>query len=131
MTAEESIMRPVTWVEVPVSDVQAAAERLHQLFGWQVQSPSTQAFALLLTGNRDPLSISLVIRETPAGGNDEPLTTMIGVNVGAEPLEDVLTRAVRLGFMPVEAPHAIPGAGHGMRAVVRDPDGNLFGLWRD
>lgn len=122
--------RPLCWIEIPVSDIRAAADRLFQLFGWTVQAPSTSSFALLMTGNREPIGVSLVLRES-LGANNEPMTTLIGANVGSERIEDVYARALGLGFMPVEQPRAIPEAGHGMRAVLRDPDGNLFGLWRD
>ncbi len=123
-------LRPLCWIEIPVSNIRAAADRLFQLFGWTVQAPSTSSFALLMTGNREPIGVSLVLRET-LGANNEPMTTLIGANVGSERIEDVYARALSLGFMPVEQPRAIPEAGHGMRAVLRDPDGNLFGLWRD
>lgn len=124
-------MRPLCWIEVPVSDVKLAAKRLEGLFGWKVQEPTSTSFALLLTGNRDPIGLSLVMRESASGARDEPSTTLIGVNIGSKGMEDVYHLAVTMGFMPVEAPHAVPEAGHGLRAVLRDPDGNLFGLWHD
>lgn len=120
-------MNPLCWIEIPVCDIDAAADRLNKLFGWTAQSPSTTSFALMLTGNRDPLGVSLVLREEPPG----PQSTLIGVNIGQDPIEEVFGRALSMGFMPVESPHTVPQAGHGMRAVIRDPDGNLFGLWRD
>lgn len=126
-----STIKPLCWIEVPVSDINASTERLEKLLGWTVAEPRTNAFALLVTGNKDPIGVSLVLRESPAGANDQPVTTLIGANIGQEAIETVYGRAMTLGFMPVEPPHAVPAAGHGMRAVIRDPDGNLIGLWRD
>ena len=123
--------KPLCWIEIPVSDVRAAAQRLNALFGWTVREPHTSAFALMMTGNHEPVGLSLVLRETAEGGNDEPMTTLVGVNIGVDTIEEVYADALNTGFMPVEPPHAVPQAGHGMRAVIRDPDGNLFGLWRD
>lgn len=124
-------VKPLCWIEIPVSNIPQAAERLYRLFGWEVRPPSTSNFALMMTGNHEPIGVSLVLRESPSGANNEPMTTLVGANVGADTIESVYARSLQLGFMPVEAPRAIPEAGHGMRAVIRDPDGNLFGLWRD
>ena len=117
----ESPAQPVVWFEIPVSDLERAAQFYGELFGWRfgrVQDFDPDYVVI------DAGSINGGLRKREdVEPNNGPF-----VYVAVEGLLESMERAKELGGDVDEDP-ALISAEAGAYAILRDPDGNRIGIW--
>jgi predicted enzyme related to lactoylglutathione lyase len=114
----------VVWFEIYADDVERAKAFYSRMFGW-VWEPLAGYDAEYWTVDPGNGSVrgGLLKREQPPAPTQG---TVLYIRVGD--LEDSLRRAAALGAAVEREPTSITPAA-GSFALVRDPEGNLLGLW--
>jgi len=111
------------WFDLVTGDPQAAQAFYAKVFGWSFEPvPAGADYALIAAGGR---SIGGVFQ--PAGARGEAGTRWLGF-VSAEDVGAALSRLEELGFAVLLPATEVPG--RGTQAIVRDPQGAVFGLMR-
>ena len=119
--------RPVHF-EIHASDLNAAAEFYGTLFGWTFNQYGEFPYMLADTGEGAGINGALMGRQGPAPGKGAPV---MGATVIMEvrDIDAKTTQAVELGAERSVDKMAVPGIG--WSAYLRDPDGNVFGLFQN
>ena len=119
--------RPVHF-EIHATDLKAAAEFYGTLFGWTFNQYGGFPYMLASTGEGDGIDGAIMARQGPPPGKGSPV---MGATIIME-VEDIdaeFSRAIDLGAEPAVDKMAVPGIG--WSAYLRDPDGNVFGLFQN
>lgn len=114
----------LTWVELTTSDVAAAQEFYGTVFGWGVKPSDDDSYAEFTLGGKSVAGVMPKPAEMPAG---VPPYWMPYFQV-VDP-DRTAAEAAALGGTVVAPPDDIPGDG-GRYAVLADPQGAMFGLYR-
>lgn len=129
-------------VEIPVREMERAAEFYHRAFGWEVEPVEWEGepYATVRMpagaageggggetedGDRGRPVVGVGLTTGRALGTDRPLVV---IHVEESPLEAVLERIAAAGGSVESGPQAIGDMGRFAR--FRDPEGHLFGLWQ-
>lgn len=114
-------MARIVHFELPYDDGKRAREFYETVFNWQIQGWGEMPAYQLATTGTDGMGIdgALYQRQDPDLG--------ILVYVSVPDLLDALARAERAGATVVQPKTQVGGVG--WSAVLRDPEGNLLGLF--
>ena len=128
--------RPVHF-EIHASDPAAVRAFYESVFGWQFQQWGDNPYWIVITGDGDPMSGKphtqpgidggLLPRRGDPPSDGQPVGSFV-VTVEVPDCDAYVERAVSAGgsvALPAE-----DMAGVGRVAYVKDPDGNLFGLFQ-
>lgn len=130
----------VSSFEIPARDPSRAARFYREAFGWTVEPVAWDGPAYSRIRASSPLSPDdpRLLRKGPREGIDggltaaapgDPVHPLVVLHVAGIPLADCLARVVAAGGA-VDLP-AHPVGAFGSFARIRDPEGNLLGLWQD
>ena len=118
----EPVMKEGVWchIEIPTSDPKKSRSFYGEVFGWKFQEMPGMDYSMYET------------REGGIGGgvwNPPPGMPRQVVNyILVNEIEPVLQKIGRNGGKTIKEKTEIPHAG--WFALVTDPDGNLFGIWK-
>ncbi len=115
-------MAKIVHFEVPVDDPQRAASFYQDTLGWEVSQFGGEPYWLVRAGEDDEPGAdgALVARED--------LHRSPVIIAGVTDIDDVLARAQKSGGTVVQGKLPIPGMG--WSAYLRDPEGNVVGLFQ-
>jgi len=114
---------PLVWFQIPVADFERASRFYGQVFKWESRPmPGTKVWEIDAGDGIGGGFIQGTPRETP----DEGLTFYVRV----PDLEQTIVRAVKAGATLLRRPEYLGGR-LGISAAIRDPDGNVIGLWSE
>lgn len=127
-------MHGIAYFEIHGTDTAALAAFYKQLFGWRVErwgESDTYIFHIKEGDAQDGSGINGAIRQRrgPAPAHGAPVMGAV-LSVALDPgetLEPYLEKGQQLGATLGVPPFEMPGAGRA--AYLRDPDGNVFGLF--
>ncbi len=119
--------RPIHF-EIHASDPRALTEFYGSLFGWKFSQYGDFPYHLAATGDGPGIDGAIKQRVTPAPTGDAP-STGATIFVGVEDIDAAFSDALKLGAEEAGAKRPVPGVG--WSAYLRDPDGNLFGLFQN
>jgi hypothetical protein len=116
--------RPVIWFEIYVSDFERAKRFYGDLFGWKFE-PLTEYDAeyWTISTSEKGLGGALVKREPGA-----PASPSVVIYVHVDDLDHAVDEACKLGAS-VHRGRTLITKTAGSFVLVRDPDGNILGLW--
>ncbi|MCW3840375.1 VOC family protein [Micromonospora yasonensis] len=111
------------WVELSVTDLDAAKEFYGRLFGWEFKTDedSERKYTYALHQGAKVAGLSQI----PAGSGQP---TVWATYLAAADLKSMVDGAVRRGATLLVPPFEV--AGRGRAAVLRDPSGAVVGLWQ-
>ena len=118
----------VVHFEIPVDDGERARSFYKEAFGWQLQEMPGMDYTLVLTGPSsdegptEPGFVNGGMLARSAAAAPGPV-----VVVDVESIDVALERVTELGGSTVLGKQ--PVGGMGFTAYVRDPEGNVIGLW--
>ncbi|SDZ22928.1 hypothetical protein SAMN05660209_05111 [Geodermatophilus africanus] len=118
----------VVHFEIPVDDGERARSFYKEAFGWQVQEMPGMDYTLVVTGPSgdegpsEPGFVNGGMLPRSAAAAPAPV-----VVVDVESIDLALERVAELGGSTVLGKQ--PVGGMGFTAYVRDPEGNVVGLW--
>ena len=121
-------MGKVIHFEIHASDLDAAVAFYQALFGWKIQRWGDAPYCLIDAGEGPGANGAIMQRQGPAPAAGAPVmgATII---VGVDDIDATYARGLELG---AEAAHEkLPVPGMGWSAYLRDPDGNVFGLFQE
>lgn len=113
----------VVHFEIPATQPEALTRFYGELFGWRFDKAPFEGpeYWLCATGNDGPgIDGAVMQRQHP----QQPWMNYVAV----EDLEATLESATRLGATVALPKTAVPGVG--AFAAIKDPDGNICGLWQ-
>jgi len=115
----------VVWFEIPVRNLEKAANFYGGLFGWRFDPfDEYDKNYWTIAGKRRGIGGALVLCDKEKGTRVDGCILFIGV----ECLGTALERALALGGeIETKAQQITPSAGY--FATIRDVDGNMIGLW--
>ncbi|MFZ5910014.1 MAG: VOC family protein [Chloroflexota bacterium] len=111
--------RNVVHVEIPASDVQAAAKFYESLFGWKIQHVPEMDYTLWEAGDGTGGGFMAASNEYPAG--------RVLVYIDSDDIEADLKKVEELGGKTLHPKMEIPGTG--WFGVFQDPTGNVLALY--
>ena len=114
---------PLVWFQIPVQDFERARHFYRQVFRWEARPMAGTPVWEIDAG--DGIGGGFV-QGSGSGGDTEGLTFYVRV----PDLEQTILRAVEAGATLLRRPEYLGGA-LGISAAIRDPDGNIIGLWAD
>jgi len=118
-----SIPGKFVWFDLVTGDPRAARSFYGKVFGWSFEAvPGGADYSLITAGDR---TIGGVFQ--PAGGRGKAGTRWLSF-VSVEDVGAAVSRLEELGFAVLLPATEVPG--RGAQAVVRDPQGAVFGLMR-
>jgi predicted enzyme related to lactoylglutathione lyase len=113
------------WHELLTTDPKAAGAFFSKIIGWKTQPWGTdQSYTLFVSGDRQLAGLMAQPEEAKQMGAPPSWMTYIGTN----DVDDTARLATSLGAKVLKAPEDIPGAGR--YAVLQDPQGAVFGLYK-
>jgi predicted enzyme related to lactoylglutathione lyase len=118
----------VVHFEIPFDDGDRARGFYKEAFGWQVQEMPEMGYTLVMTGpsgEQGPTESGFVNGGMLARGQSAAPGPVVVVEV--ESIDVALERIGELGGATVTG--RTPVGGMGFAAYVRDPEGNVVGLW--
>jgi uncharacterized protein len=128
--------RPVH-LEIHASDPDVVRTFYETLFGWRFQQWEDNPYWLITTGDGDPMAGKphsepgidggLVPRRGGPPEEGQPVNAFV-ITVDVPDCQDYVDRAVAAGGTVALPRAATPGLG--WLAYVKDPDGNIFGLFQ-
>jgi predicted enzyme related to lactoylglutathione lyase len=115
---------PVVWFEIPVADLQSAAQFYGGLFGWEFESfEAYDSDYWTIKGEDTGVGGALVLdRER------KPKGSAAIIFVAVDDLDHAVQKVLQLEGGVVKWPALITESA-GSFAIVKDPDGNSIGLW--
>ena len=113
---------PVIHWEIAAKDAAALQAFYRELFGWEIETGSMRNYGIVRSGG--PNAIGGGIMQTE--GQMPPYMT---VYAQVDDVQASLEKAVALGGTQVVPPTEIPGMGR--FAMFTDPEGNLFGVYKE
>ncbi|MCA1831721.1 MAG: VOC family protein [Actinomycetota bacterium] len=114
--------RPVIWFEIPVRDLDRAANFYGEMFGWRFGRIDSDENNYYMIEAGDSINGGLRRHDDVMTG-DGPL-----VYIAVEGLLESMERAKELGGSIDMEPTLISEQA-GAYAILRDPDGNRVGIW--
>jgi predicted enzyme related to lactoylglutathione lyase len=117
--------------EIPVKDMERAAEFYRRVFGWKVEAlpwggPAYSKIRPAVLGEAEEVGeLGGGLMEASALGSPHPLLV---IHLWEGSMEECLSRIIEAGGRMEKAPSQIGEMGTFAR--FRDPEGNLLGLWR-
>lgn len=115
---------PVAWFEITSADHERAQKFYAELFGWTVNAdPSMGGYGIVDTGGGEGAIGGGI------GPSESPGDTGVKIYMRVDDLDAYLKRVGQLGGKTLAPPMELPND-FGTIAVVADPDGNAFGLWK-
>lgn len=115
-------MAQVVHFEIPVDDPDRAKDFYRAVFDWKLEGYGDTPYWLASTGDQGGMGIDGAL----IGRSEVHRSTVVVIDV--EDLDDAVERAVGAGAAEVHPKQAVPGMG--WSAYVRDPEGNVIGLWQ-
>jgi len=118
----------VVHFEIPFDDGDRARSFYKEVFGWQVQEMPEMGYTLVMTGpsgDQGPTEAGFVNGGMLARSGAAAPGPVVVVDV--EDIDVALERVAELGGSTVLAKQ--PVGEMGSTAYVRDPEGNVVGLW--
>lgn len=118
----------VVHFEIPYDDGDRARSFYKEAFGWQVQHLPEMDYSMVTTGPTgdrgatEPGYINGGLLPRPASQSGSPV-----VVVDVESIDVALERIAELGGSTAQG--KLPVGDMGFSAYVRDPEGNVVGLW--
>jgi len=119
--------RPVHF-EIYGSDPEALVAFYGTLFGWTARRWGEEPYWLVGTGEGAGIDGAIAQRSGTAPADDAPVMGATIV-MGVKDIDASLVRALDLGATGANTKTAVPGIG--WAAHLRDPDGNVFGLFQE
>lgn len=124
-------MNSIVHFEIPVDDEETAKKFYSEVFGWQVRTdemPGGGSYTSAITTPVD--DDQMPIKPGAINGalipRDEKLRHPV-VTVEVDSIDDAIAKVVKAGGSELMGKATIPGMGE--YAYVRDPAGNVIGLW--
>jgi predicted enzyme related to lactoylglutathione lyase len=116
---------PVIWFEIPVTNFDKAISFYRTLFGWEFEEASnpSQEYRMIDAGDHS-INGGLALRKPGEESRGVGPIFYIQVN----DIEMTILRSRKLGAT-LERPPTFLSREAGMVASIRDPDGNVIGLW--
>ncbi|WP_109211455.1 MULTISPECIES: VOC family protein [Microbacterium] len=117
-----SIPLTIDYIEISVTDMQAAREFYGAAFGWSFTTYGDQYSGIRTaaeSGREGDEAGGLLLADTVTRGG--PLVLLY-----ADDIEDAVERVTRAGGVVVNGPYEFPG---GRRFHFLDPSGNELGVW--
>jgi predicted enzyme related to lactoylglutathione lyase len=111
---------PVIWWEIGGRNADKSHSFYKELFDWRIDTESMKGYGVVDTGGEG--GIGGGIMQSPGEG---PYLTFY---VKVDDVQAYLDRAVKLGGEAIVAPEEVPGVG--TTAFMKDPDGNIVGLFK-
>ena len=127
MTTERYPHGTFCWVDVAVTDAEAAKEFYGSLFGWEPADQNIEGgitYTMLRREGGDVGGLYALSEEMKSRGVPPHWMSYIAV----DDVDDVARRATELGGAVMMEPFDIPDIGR--MAVISDPTGAVFSLWR-
>lgn len=115
-------MAKVVHFEIPVDDPERAQQFYQAVFDWKVQGYGDFPYWLVQAGPEDERGADGALI-----GRSETHRAPV-VIIGVEDLDASTQRATEAGAQLVQGKQAVPGMG--WSAYLRDPEGNVIGLWQ-
>jgi uncharacterized protein len=118
----------VVHFEIPFDDGDRARSFYAEAFGWQLQPMPEMDYTLVMSGpsgDSGPTEAGFINGGMIARSNAPTSAPTIAVDV--ESIDDTLKKIEELGGSTVV--EKTPVGGMGFTAYVRDPEGNVIGLW--
>lgn len=118
----------VVHFEIPVDDGDRARSFYKEAFGWQVQHIPEMDYSLVTTGptgEQGATEPGFINGGLMARGDSLAGSTVVVVDV--ESIDVALERIAELGGETVQG--RMPVGDMGFAAYVKDPEGNVVGLW--
>jgi len=113
------------WHELLTTDPKAAGAFFSKIIGWKTQPwGNDQSYTLFVAGGRQLAGLMAQPEEAKKMGAPPSWMTYIATN----DVDDTARLASSLGAKVLKAPEDIPGAGR--YAVLQDPQGAVFGLYK-
>lgn len=115
-------MAKIVHFEIPVDDADRASAFYRDAFGWEISGYGNEPYWLVKAGDDDEPGANgaLIVR-----GDVHRTPVLI---IGVDDLDDALGKSEGCGGQRVQGKAAIPGVG--WSAYVRDPEGNVIGLFQ-
>jgi predicted enzyme related to lactoylglutathione lyase len=113
------------WHELLTTDTKAAGAFFSKIIGWKTQPWGNDgSYTLFVSGSRQLAGLMALPEEAKKMGAPPNWLTYIGTN----DVDDTARLAVSLGGTVLKKPEDIPGTGR--FAVLQDPQGAAFGLYK-
>jgi len=119
--------RPVHF-EIHASDLKAAADFYSNLFGWKLDQYGDYPYLLVDSGEGPGINGAIMQRQGPAPAEDAAVTGAT-IIMSVDDIDASTLLGLELGGSAPTPKQAVPGIG--WSAYLKDPDGNLFGLFQD
>ncbi|NUN48486.1 MAG: VOC family protein [Candidatus Brocadiae bacterium] len=121
MASGKTVFNAVGHIEISVSDLKRAAAFYKGLFGWTIM-PALPGYWMWRDKGTMGGGLSLVPKSKIKAGS-------IVFYVGVRDIAATLKKAKTLGGKAVSAKRKIEGGDWGFCGEMKDPSGNLVGLW--
>lgn len=123
-------MNPVVHFEIPMRDKEAQMKFYSEVFGWKIQDMPEMNYVMATTTETD--ENSMIVKPGRINGGmrerldveDSP-TLVMAVN----DVDEHIAKIEAAGGSKVQGSTAVGDMG--FYGLVRDPEGNLLGLWKD
>ena len=113
-------MHLIVWFDIRAGNIKRAQKFYGKLFGWKFEKFPEMEYWHISLGGKDGLTDGGLGQRQKAG---EGIMNFVGVPSVARSV----TKVKRLGGKIVTARTVVPG--HGVFAVCRDTENNVFALW--
>jgi len=115
-------MARIVHFELPVDDPDRARAFYSSVFGWKLEAYGDAPYWLATTGAEGELGIDGAL-----AGRSE-LTSAPVVVIGVDDLDAAAADALAHGAEELQGKQPVPGMG--WSSYLRDPEGNVIGLWQ-
>jgi predicted enzyme related to lactoylglutathione lyase len=113
------------WHELLTTDPKAAGAFFSKIIGWKTKAwGDDQRYTLFVSGDRERAGLMAVPEDAKAMGAQPNWMTYIGT----PDVDGTARQAASLGATVLRSPEDIPGTGR--YAVLRDPQGAVFGIYK-
>jgi predicted enzyme related to lactoylglutathione lyase len=113
------------WHELLTTDPKAAGAFFSKIIGWKTKAwGGDQPYTLFVSGNQERAGLMALPEEARAMGAPSNWMTYIGT----PDVDETARQAASLGATVLRKPEDIPNAGR--YAVLRDPQGAVFGIYK-
>jgi uncharacterized protein len=113
------------WHELLTTDPKAAGAFFSKIIGWKTKAwGDDQRYTLFVSGDRQRAGLMVLPEDAKAMGAPANWMTYVGTS----DVDATARQAASLGATVLRSPEDIPGAGR--YAVLRDPQGAVFGIYK-
>ena len=122
-------MPRVVHFEIHASDPARMVKFYTEVFDWKFMHRPEMQYWLVMTGDEKEPGINggLMQRRGPKPDKDQPVSAHV-CTVDVPSVEEYWKRALAAGALPALPKKTIPGVGYA--AYLKDPDGNIFGIYQ-